>query len=254
MASGGYGTPRPMNDATARALNALNLALYRDRADEWDAVRERPWSGFERATLRLRELQRDPLRVLDVGCGNGRLAQALAEAFPTLAYVGIDASAPLLERARSRNPRGATFRLADFVERAPDAALPRGPFDAVVIFGVLHAVPGASRRRALLAAAASRLAAGGLLALTRWRFAESEERRRRIVPWESFDAIDPAELEPGDHVLRFGTRGGLRYCHATGSDELASLLAGLPLSPLEDWYDDGHERRENHYVLLRRDG
>jgi SAM-dependent methyltransferase len=242
-----------MDDATARALNALNLALYRDRADEWDAVRERPWHGFERAIERWVALRRDPLRVLDVGCGNGRLAQALAEKLPTLAYVGVDASPPLLERARSRAPRGATFRLADFVERAPDAALPRGPFDAVALFGVLHGVPGASRRRALLAAAASRLAAGGLLALTRWCFAESEERRRRIVSWESCDAIDPALLEPGDHLLRFGT-SGLRYCHATGAEELTALLAGLPLTPIEDWYDDGQDRRENHYVLLRRDG
>ena len=250
-----------MNDATARALNDLNLALYRDRAEEWDGVRRRSWDGFERAIQRLGTLGRNPLRVLDVGCGNGRLAQALALSLSaqqlTLEYVGVDASAPLLERARARAPRGAGFQHADFVAQAPELALPPGPFDAVVLFGVLHAVPGAARRRALLAAAASRLASGGLLALTRWRFAECAERQARIVPWESYNAgaphpIELADLEPGDHLLRFGAHGALRYCHATSAEELDALLAGLGLAPVDAWYDDGQERRENHYAVLRR--
>src|SRR5262245_11592329 len=43
--AGGYCTGT-VDDATALALNELNLALYRDRADEWDAVRTRAWRGF----------------------------------------------------------------------------------------------------------------------------------------------------------------------------------------------------------------
>jgi SAM-dependent methyltransferase len=250
-----------MQEATARALNALNQALYADRAGEWDAVRERPWRGFERAIGWLAGLRCDPLRVLDVGCGNGRLAQALAGALTargvTLAYVGVDASAPLLERARARAPRGARFQLADLVESPPDAVLPPGPFEAVVLFGVLHAIPGHARRRALLAAAASRLAPGGLLALTRWRFAECAERRRRIIAWDDYNRharipIDPGDLEPGDHLLSFGAGGAVRYGHALREDELDALLAGLPLERVDDWTDDGAESRENHYALRRR--
>lgn len=249
-----------MHEATARALNALNQALYSDRAGEWDAVRARPWRGFDRAIGWLADLPRNPLRVLDVGCGNGRLAPALASPLAargvTLEYVGVDASAPLLERARTRAPRGARFALADFVESPPEAALPPGPFEAVVLFGVVHAIPGRVRRRALLAAAASRLAPGGLLALTRWRFAECAERRQRIVPWEQYNEtaavpIDPGDLEPGDHLLSFGSQGAVRYGHAVSEEELAALLSGLPLEPVADWCEDGSESRENHYVLLR---
>jgi SAM-dependent methyltransferase len=253
-----------MRDATALALNALNQALYADRADEWDAVRERPWRGFLRVAERLLALARDPLRLLDVGCGNGRFAQALAapcaSAGVALEYVGVDASEPLLLRARARLPARAQLVRADFVASAPDAVLPAGPFDAVVLFGVLHAVPGFARRRALLEAACARLAPGGLLALTRWRFAECPERRRRIAPWPVPEPgaraadleIDPADLEPGDHLLAFGNRGALRYAHATSEAELEALFAGLPLERVEDWTDDGAERRENHYALRRR--
>lgn len=251
-----------MDDATARALNALNLALYRDRAAEWSAVRARPWRGFARVAAELSALPHSRLRVLDVGCGNGRLGPALAEALAargaTLEYVGVDASEPLLALARLRAPQGARFAAADFVAKPPDAALPPGPFELVALFGVLHAIPGHTRRHALLAAAAARTAPGGLLALTRWRFAECAERRARIVPWERADAraaapIDPRQLEPGDHLLSFGAKGALRYCHAIDAEELAALLGGLPLVQVANWFDDGRDRSENHYVLLRRE-
>lgn len=250
-----------MDEATARALNALNLALYRDRAAEWSAVRARPWRGFARVAGHLAALSAERLRVLDLGCGNGRLGPALAEALAArgvaLEYLGVDASEPLLALARLRAPRGARFALADFVDSPPESALPPGPFELVALLGVLHVIPGRSRRRALLEAAAARAAPGGLLALTRWRFAECRPRRARIVPWEQAEArvaapIDARQLEPGDHLLRFGARGALRYGHAIDADELGALLAGLPLERIDDWCDDGPDGSENQYVVLRR--
>lgn len=257
--AGGYCT-RTLDDATALALNALNLALYRDRAAEWDAVRTRPWRGFARVAAELARLPFERLRVLDVGCGNGRLGRALDEALgarrDALAYTGIDASAPLLERARIGAPPHSHFVQADFVTTTPGHALPAGPFELVALFGVLHVVPGHARRRAMLESAAARTLTGGLLALSRWRFDACETRRTRIVPWERYDTqavtpIDPRQLEPGDHLLSFGAHGALRYGHAIDAIELKALLAGLPFEPLADWCDDGRDARENHYVLLR---
>lgn len=50
--------------------------------------------------------------VLDIGCGAGATAAALAAARPDLAITGIDLSSALLDIARPRVP-GAYFRLAD---------------------------------------------------------------------------------------------------------------------------------------------
>ncbi|HVH18295.1 MAG TPA: class I SAM-dependent methyltransferase [Myxococcota bacterium] len=250
-----------MDDATALALNAINLALYRDRAAEWSAVRTRPWRGFARVAGELASLPGERLRVLDVGCGNGRFLRTLDEALgarrDALVYTGVDASAPLLERASEDAPGCARFIQADFVATPVENAIAPGPFELVALFGVLHVVPGRARRRALLAAAAEQVGPGGLLALSRWRFDEFDARRTRIVPWERYNAqaaapIDLRQLEPGDHLLSFGAHGALRYGHAIDADELGALLAGLSLEPLADWCDDGRDASENHYMVLRR--
>ena len=43
-------------------------------------------------------------RVLDLGCGSGRLASALHQRYPNLRYTGIDVIRPLLEYAKSKAP------------------------------------------------------------------------------------------------------------------------------------------------------
>jgi len=72
----------------------------------------------------------DDRRVLDLACGQGRVARALAERGATV--VGIDISAALLERARvaeTRRPAGITYVLADAAR--PDT-LAGESFDGVV--------------------------------------------------------------------------------------------------------------------------
>jgi SAM-dependent methyltransferase len=79
-------------------------------------------------------------RVLDFGCGAGRLTQALAEHADEV--VGVDVSAPMLETARSldRSDGRCTFVLAE----DPDLrSFSSGSFDLVVTERVLQHVPAA---------------------------------------------------------------------------------------------------------------
>jgi tRNA1(Val) A37 N6-methylase TrmN6 len=75
-----------------------------------------------------------PRRILDLGCGNGVVALALALRFPAAAIVGVELQAPLAALAR-RNAELNDVRL-DVVEGdlARPAALPLAPasFDLVV--------------------------------------------------------------------------------------------------------------------------
>lgn len=73
-------------------------------------------------------LEGSPRRVLDVGCGEGWLARALAER--GVEVLGVDASAPLVDAARARG--GASFQVRSYAEITADPGALGADFDAVV--------------------------------------------------------------------------------------------------------------------------
>lgn len=104
----------------------------------WDRSEVGDWEGFARAILR-----RVPARsVLDVGCGGGRLLEAMRAADPSLRLAGTDSSGPALERARRR---GLDARELDIVslrrDRVDDAARSLGAFDLAISLEVAEHVP-----------------------------------------------------------------------------------------------------------------
>lgn len=230
-----------MDTATIRHLNDLNRRFYAATAADFDATRQQPWDGWERLLSHLYA----PLSVLDVGCGNGRFGLFLADRFGKdhLHYVGLDSSAALLERARAALVGiDARFEEHDIVEQPPDPSL--GQFGLVVLFGVLHHVPGATNRLALLRALADRVAPGGLLAWTEWRFLENPRLVERSVPWDA-----NLQVEPGDTLLDW-RRGAqtLRYCHAVDDAEHAQLIAAAGLRVVDEYRADA----ANLYTVLQR--
>ncbi|WP_439859284.1 class I SAM-dependent methyltransferase [Pseudomonas sp. MBLB4136] len=70
-----------------------------------------------------------PVRVLDVGCGEGWLCRGLAER--GIESVGVDASAPLIDLAKAAGGAGARYRVCGYAELASQAA-ELGRFDVLV--------------------------------------------------------------------------------------------------------------------------
>lgn len=252
-----------MDPETLLALNAINRRFYRAIAHEWSAKRAYPWPGFARILARLPAADGGGvLRVLDIGCGDGRFAAYLAQhSTAPLAYLGVDFSDELLEHARARALGGAyRFEAHDFVapapgqERLPPSAA--GPFNLICLLGVLHHVPGRATREALVRALAAQLAPRGVLALTFWRLPDDPRFASRVVDVERFNAraeqpIATDQLEPGDTLLRWGDAAGPpRYCHFPDADEVLQLLAATGLRPLERFRADGRGEQLNEYALL----
>lgn len=75
--------------------------------------------------------------VADVGCGGGRAAILIAQAFPKSRVVGFDVHAESIERAR-RNAAEAKLAGRVTFELANGTALPAGQFDLVTAFDVIH--------------------------------------------------------------------------------------------------------------------
>ena len=245
-----------MNEETVRKLNAINRRFYAERADEFNQTRERAWRGWDVLFDRIGSRLKAPPRVLDLGCGNGRFARFMTQRGVRFTYVGVDASTLALEHARPRLAALDAVELYehDFItgpELLPDA-LASATFDLVVLFGVLHHVPGRAQRSRLLTKVAKRVASGGTLAYTTWRFDQFPRFVKKLVAWEDYlgvssEALDLGELEPGDHIMTWGVPAAYRYCHAASKEESETLRRELPLRWVESFLGDDDL---NRYDLL----
>lgn len=89
-----------------------------------------------------------PRRVLDLGCGDGILARALLELYPTAEALLLDHSEPMLQRARSAMTAFADrceIRLADLGRPLGEQVAP-GSEDVVVSGYAIHHLPHARKR------------------------------------------------------------------------------------------------------------
>lgn len=126
-------------------------------AQTYDRVAE-PQTRWGRAVLDRLPLDGDE-RVLDAGCGSGRVTELLAERLPGGQVVALDASAAMIEAARERLARFAPrveFVVADLGLPLPIAE----PVDAILSTATFHWVPD---HEALFANLAAVIRPGGWL-------------------------------------------------------------------------------------------
>jgi SAM-dependent methyltransferase len=136
-----------------------------------------------------------PGRVLDLGCGDGRLGGLVLQAYPASTVVCVDMSTAMLDAARARF--GGDRRVT-FVQARLDDALPvDGPFDAIVSSLAIHHVTH-ERKRALYAEMAALLAPGGVVA--NLDIVESPTRALHVQWRDEMGATD----DPSDQLCALG--------------------------------------------------
>jgi SAM-dependent methyltransferase len=107
--------------------------LFGERAVDYDTLRPQDGSWWRRFDALVREGDLRGRRVLDVGCGTGALAAALADRAHARVW-GADPSAEMLDVARRRVPRSVGLK------RSAAEALPFADewFDRAVLSFVVH--------------------------------------------------------------------------------------------------------------------
>jgi SAM-dependent methyltransferase len=239
-------------------LLALNRRFYATVADPFDATRQATPAGKVELVARL-PLQGDggPVRVIDVGCGNGRLAWLLAARGLPIDYVGVDANRELLTRAQAHTQTLAQvqthFVQADLADPAWRNALPCSAhgFGVVACLATLHHLPGADLRRRVMGELASLASPTALIALSTWQFLTTPRMAAKTLDW-SVVGIDPATVDPGDALLPWQQGGyAVRYVHQIDAAEIAELAAQTGLQVVESFRADGKEGNLNLYTLLR---
>ena len=203
---------KSMKQKAATGLITQNKETYNAFAKEFSASRDKFWE--ELSFLAEHAVPDD--HVLDIGCGNGRLAPLILERHAT--YTGVDNSAGLITEAKRLNPH-ITFMEGDAL------ALPFADdmFDIAYSFAVLHHIPSQELREQFVKEAARVLHPGGTLIVSVWDL-WSRKFIDKLILHAFLGIIGVSSLDVGDIMLTFGKKKLPRYLHAFTMKELERLL------------------------------
>ncbi len=170
----------------------------------------------------------DGFKILDLGCGAGRLLTALASSAKKFDYTGIDFSEGLISEARRLFPE-RNFLLADMnhLDFAPQS------FNLVCAVASFHHLPSPREREKLLKDVYRWLKPGGYFFMTNWNLWQKKYRRYyfknfwRKKSWRDF--YIPWQSASTEKFTLW------RYYHSFGLNELAGLLkrAGFRVNQAE---------------------
>jgi tRNA (uracil-5-)-methyltransferase TRM9 len=233
-----------VDKATAQTLIRLNQQFYQTFAEQFSATRQQIQPGVRNV---IRQIPSN-CRILDLGCGNGKLWQKLIEQGFLGEYVGLDFSAKLLEAAAKQTSQTITrhpgispalFMQADLTENGWEQNLPQPAYDFILAFAVLHHLPGKLTVIETLQRIHQFLAPGGKFIFSVWQFLNSPRLRERIQDWSEI-GLSVGQVEQGDYLLDWRQGGhGLRYVHAFTAGELERLASRCGFRCTEAFLSDG---------------
>ncbi len=241
-----------MKPQIAQKLIALNSEFYQTFAENFSTTRQRLQVGVKKIVETL------PLdtAILDLGCGNGEFAHALAQRGFNGQYWGLDFSIGLLEIARQTLTGHPNFSFMEadlgrnWAETARQTLL--APPEVVVAFATFHHLPGAKLHRKIFRQIFEILPPGGHFIHSNWQFLNSERLRHRIQPWDEI-GLSQTDLEPGDYLLDWRQGGrGLRYCHFFSAAELQNLAADTGFEIIDGFYSDGEGGNLGLYQIWKK--
>jgi SAM-dependent methyltransferase len=148
-----FGGPHQMLTGLVRPLDQLIAAFANGGGVPQSAYPDDVWDGLERYTTGWFENLLVPLwipampdvqrkleggaRVADVGCGHGRAAIKLADAYPQATITGYDNFAPAITRAQERARAAGVEERVTFEMRDASLFLP-ARYDVITTFDVVH--------------------------------------------------------------------------------------------------------------------
>jgi len=186
------------------------------------------------------------LKVLDLGCGNGRFGEFLVKNDKKIEYTGVDNSQYLLDEAKQKLPQAKLIN-QDILKSINI----QKKFDLICLFGVLHHVPGKEIRLKLLKGISKLLTDGGLLVFTNWNFSQFKRFNSYVIPFEKA-GLKKSDMEEGDYILDW-KKGvtAFRYCNLMPGSELEQIKKDLGLKLVDEYLADAKSGQGNKYVILK---
>ena len=197
---------------------------YSQFAEQFDQTRRQQWAEFDHFLAYTKK----QAKVLDLGCGNGRLYEFLQP--KEVSYLGIDHNSHLLDLAHKNFPE-AHFQLDDIM----DLKLEEEAFDNVFCIAAFHHIPSKKMRKKVLADLHRSLKPDGIFILTNWNLFQF----RYFMPL--LKAVFRSLLTLGlkgswnDLWIKWGNYPLKRYYHAFLPKELSALFSP-DLWEIEEFY------------------
>ena len=186
-------------------------------------------------------------RVLDLGCGNGRLLEIFKDI--SVDYIGVDSSEKLIEIAKRKYPK-AKFQKGD----ALNLPFPANYFDKIYSIAVFHHIPSVKFRLRFLREAKRVLKPEGLLILTVWNLWQQKFLKYhlkffflKLIKKSKLDFKDifyPWKNQAGEVVVQ-------RYVHVFSKRELKKLVKKSGFKTKDIWLW-GKAQRSNILLIAEK--
>lgn len=215
-----------MNPSYAKYLIEKTKEDFDKIAESFSESRKELWPELEE----LKKYIKDGERVLDLGCGNGRLFPAFggSAAGGEIKYIGVDASRKLIEKAREKY--GNYFKTADIL------SLPFSDnyFDSIWSIAVFHHIPSRQFRLKTLEEIRRILKRNGKIIMTCWNLYQPSYLKL-LLKFTLIKLFLGSKLDFKDILVPWKETGVERYYRAFTKKELKKLFdkAGFKVEELQ---------------------
>jgi len=246
-----------MDKQTQKNLLALVKSNYEEIADQFNQTRKKYlWPELIELTKEIKTGD----KILDVGCGNGRLLEAFRD--KPVSYLGIDNNEKLINLARENRKSSIGNRQSEIVNRKFIVGdilnlgkIPEMNFNYVFSIALFHHLPGNDLRIAGLRQLKNKVNKNGKIIVVVWNLWSQPKFRKLIFKFTLLKLIkknlSAVRMDFGDILFDWKNPDGeamsRRYYHAFTKRGLKKIIkkAGLKIEKI---YKDKY----NYYAILRK--
>lgn len=227
----------------------LNNKFYQMVAQDFSKTRQTPWEGWGRVIEIIKEsfnksivdegnenkVSDNKIKILDIGCGNGRFYNFLEKNIGNFYYTGIDINNDLLKEATKNrvfnDSHTVNFVKFDIFKNINEI---NERYDIVLAFGITHHLPNKDFRKKWFSILPKLL--------------PDEMHRRCLLILTFWDF----EEESGEYILGWkDNKDALRFCYKYSESDLKEIIKNFEnsnLKLLEKYESD----KNNLYLIFGR--